>query len=92
MVLYSGILVKKKSTSRLAIYKLGSCLQISSEKLNDSVTVYSCSVKGVKNGNKNFASLLVGLPIADKILRKGGSPLLVSLCTFSNLTRIKCLA
>ena len=52
----SGILVNKESTPRLAIYKLESCLEISSAKWNESVTVYPLPVKGVKNG-KNFASL-----------------------------------
>ena len=57
MVSSSEILVNKESTSRLAIYKLEICLQISSAKGNESVTVYSLSVKSVKNGSKNFASL-----------------------------------
>ena len=46
--------------------------------------MYLFSVKGVKNGSKNFASLQVGVPIAEKIVVKGGSPNLVSLCTFLN--------
>ena len=49
--------VNKKSTSRLAIYKLASCLQISSAKLNESVTVYSFRIKGTKNGSESFSSL-----------------------------------
>ena len=57
MVSSSEILVNKESTSRLAIYKLEICLQISSAKGNESVKVYSLSVKSVKNGSKNFASL-----------------------------------
>ena len=57
MVSSSGMLVNKESTSGLAMYKLGSCLQISSSKENVPVTVYSFSVKGAKNGSKNFASL-----------------------------------
>ena len=67
MISSSGILVNKKSTSRPTIYKLGSWLQISSEKLSESVTVYFCSVRGVQNGNITFASLEVGVPILDKI-------------------------
>ena len=47
------MLVNKESTFRLAIYKLRSFLQISSAKRNESVTVYSFSVKGVKKGSKN---------------------------------------
>ena len=52
------MLVNKKSISRLSTYKLGSYLQISSAKCqNESVTVYSFSVRGVKNGNKSSARL-----------------------------------
>ena len=40
---------------------------------------------GPENGSKNFASLQVGVPIADKIGQKGSSPFLGSLCTFPNL-------
>ena len=57
IVLSSVISVYKESTSRLAIYKLGSCLQTSSEKRNEFVTVYPFSVKGGKNDSKMFASL-----------------------------------
>ena len=53
----SVISVYKESTSRLAIYKLGSCLQTSSEKRNEFVTVNPFSVKGGKNDSKMFASL-----------------------------------
>ena len=45
MVSSCRMLVNKESTSRLAIYKFWSCLQTSSAKLNESVTVYSFSVK-----------------------------------------------
>ena len=81
MVSSSGMLVNKESTSRLGIYKLGSYLQISSAKWNESVTVYSF---GVKNGSRNFANLLVGIPVAVKIRQKGGSSILASLYTFPN--------
>ena len=57
IVFLSGILVNKKSTSRLAIYKLGSCLQISSEKYESLMMVYLFSVKDVENGSSNYASL-----------------------------------
>ena len=50
MVVSSGILVSKELTTRLAIYKLEPCLQTSSAKWNESVTVYSFWVKGVTNG------------------------------------------
>ena len=45
MVSSSRMLVNKESASGLAIYKFGSCLQTSSAKWNESVTVYSFSVK-----------------------------------------------
>ena len=45
MVSFSGMLVIKESMSRLAIYTFGSCLQISPAKWNESVKVYSFSVK-----------------------------------------------
>ena len=51
MVVSSGILVSKELTTRLAIYKLEPCLQISSAKWNESVTVYSFWVRGVTNGS-----------------------------------------
>ena len=50
MVSSSEILVNKESTSRLAIYKLGPCLQMKNE-MSLSVTVYSFSVKDVKSGS-----------------------------------------
>ena len=43
------------------------------------MTVNSLAVKGVKNFSKNFATLLVGAPIAEKIGRKGRILLRVSL-------------
>ena len=52
MVSSNGMLVNKESTSRLVIFKLGSCLQISSAKSNEYVTVYSFWVNGIKNGSK----------------------------------------
>ena len=51
------MLANKESISRLAIYKLGSSLQISEVKRNESVTMYSFLVKGVKDSSKTFASL-----------------------------------
>ena len=42
----------------IAIYELSSCLQIFSPKWNESLMVVcSFSVKGVKNGSKNYGSL-----------------------------------
>ena len=39
------------------------------------MTVNSLAVKGVKNFSKNFANLLVGVPIAGRIGQKGVIPL-----------------
>ena len=51
------------------------------------MTVYSLAVEGVKNCSKNFANLLVGVPIAKRIVQKGASSL--QLYEFY-LTRIEC--
>ena len=57
MVSSKGILVNKESTSRLAMCNLESCWQIYSAKWNESMTVNSLAVEGVKNFSKNFANL-----------------------------------
>ena len=54
MVSSKGILVNKVSTSILAMCKLESCWQISSAKWNESITVNSLAVEGVKNFSKNL--------------------------------------
>ena len=54
MVLSRGKLIE--STSRLVMYKLGSCWIISSAKWNE-YTVYSLAVEGVKNCSKKIANL-----------------------------------
>ena len=51
------------------------------------MTVYSLAVERVKNFSKNFPNLKVGVPIAERIGRKRGSPLRVSYKFY--LTRIK---
>ena len=48
MVLSRGIFVNKESTSRLAMCKLGYCWQISYAKWNQSATIYSLVVEGLK--------------------------------------------
>ena len=68
MVSSKGIFVNKESLSRLAMCKLESWWQISSAKWNEWVTVNSLAVAGVKIFSKNFANLLVGVPIAEKIV------------------------
>ena len=50
-----GKLVNKESTSRLAMCKLKSW-QISSANWNESTTVNSLAVEGVKNFSKIFAN------------------------------------
>ena len=52
--------------SMLAIYNLGPCLQFFSAKWYEYMTVYSF-FKCIKNDSKKFASLLVGIPVADKL-------------------------
>ena len=47
-----------------------------------AVTVCSFFVKGVKNDCKNLDRLQVGVPTADKVGRRGGSPFLFSLRIF----------
>ena len=67
MVSSNGMLMKRLSTSKLAMIQLASKLTTSSESENGSWTVNSLKVKGDKIGTKNFASLYVGVPIADKM-------------------------
>ena len=57
MVSSNGVLLNKESTSRLVLYKLKSCWQISSAKWNESMPVNLLAVEGVKNFSKNFANL-----------------------------------
>ena len=49
--------VNKESTSKLVMSKLGWDWQISSEKWNESMTVYSLAVESVKNCSKDFADM-----------------------------------
>ena len=58
--------------------------QISSAKTNESATVYSLAVEGFKNFSKNFANLLAGVPIAERLGRKNGSHLRVFLWILTN--------
>ena len=62
---YTNSHYKYQWTSRLARRKAGSCLKNYSANSNESMTVYSFFDKGIKNGVKNFASLWVGVTIAD---------------------------
>ena len=78
------VFVNKESTPRLAMYQLWSCWQISSVKWNELITVYSLAVDGVKNFSKNFANLLAGVPITERIGWEDGSPLQVFLGILPN--------
>ena len=48
------------------------------------MAAYSLVVEGVKNCNKNFATLQVGVPIVERIGWKSGSPLQVCLGILPN--------
>ena len=50
--------------------------------------VYSFEVKGANKGTKNFANFYVGVPISDKIGRKGGTPSLIGLCILARPYKI----
>ena len=62
MASFDGMLVKRVSTSKLAM--LASTLTTSSANENESWTVNSLTVKSDKIGTKIFARLYVGVPIA----------------------------
>ena len=70
--------------SKLAITRLESNVRSSSEKENESLIVYSLHVKGASKGTKNFTIFYVGVPISDKIGRKGGTPSLIGLGIFDD--------
>lgn len=71
------MLVNNASTSRLATYKLESCCKISSKNEKESLTVYSLPVTLAIKGTRNLAK--VGVPMAERIGRKGGTPFFGSL-------------
>ena len=74
--------------SKLAIKRFESNVKSSSEKENESLIVYSLDVEGASKGTKNFAILYVGVPISDKIGRKGGTPSLIGLCILARPYKI----
>ena len=61
------MLGKSYSISKLAITTLEPKLLSSSGNVKQSLMLYSLVVRGSSIGTKNFASLYVGVPIADKI-------------------------
>ena len=69
-----GSLVKSDSVSKLAITSFESKLWSSSVNVKESLIVYSLVVRGSSNGTKNFASLYVSVPMADKLVLKDGRP------------------
>ena len=68
------MLVKSDSTTKLAIASLESKLSSSSGNVKESLIVYSLVVRGSSIGTKNFASLYVGVLMADRIGLKAGRP------------------
>ena len=68
----NGMLVKRDSTSRLAMKSPGSWSAISLENSKLFFTVYILAVIGSRRGTKNLARLYVGVLIADIIGLKGG--------------------
>ena len=57
---------------------------MSSTKVKESVTVNSFCVTSDRTGTKNFASLYVGVPIAERISLNGGNPFRRGLCTLAD--------
>ena len=76
--------VKSESTSKLPIDNEGSCSQISSAKLNESLTVYTFLVQVSNIGTKNLARLYVGVCKADRIDLNGGQPCTSCFCTLQS--------
>ena len=74
------MLVKRLSTSKLALIQLASKITTSSANENESWTVNSLAFKGHKIGTKNFARLHVGVSIADKTGRKEGQLSVIGSC------------
>ena len=74
-----GMLVKRESTSRLAIVRAGSCKRASVANENESFAVYLLLVYSFKMVFRCCESLYVGLLIADRIGRSFGMPLTVGL-------------
>ena len=56
----------KELMSRLAMCKLWSCWHNSSKKSDESLTVCSLAIGGIKNCCKNFAKLSIAVPIVEK--------------------------
>ena len=77
-------MVNKPSTSKLAIWRSLSWDKISSTKVKESLTENSFCVLSDRSGTKNFASLYVGVPIAERMGLNGSNPVLRGLCTLAD--------
>ena len=78
-----GMLVNSYSISKLAITSLELKLSSSSANVKDSLIVYSLVVRYSSIGTMNFASLYVGVSMADKIGLKDGRPSVTILWTLA---------
>ena len=77
------MLVKGDSISKLSIKGSESKLCCSCANVKESLIVYSLVVRGSNIGIKNFASLFVGVLMADKIGPKDGRPSVIILWTLA---------
>ena len=82
------ILVKSESTSRLPMKILLSWCTISSAKAKESLTVNSLNVIKESLGTKNFTSLLLGVTVAESIVRNDGQTSVVAFCTLQSSYKI----
>ena len=83
-VVYSkSILVKRLSTSKLAMTCFQSVLVIALANAKESLTVHSVIVNGDKLDTRNFANLYDGVLIASNIGLKDGQLLMTGLCTLA---------
>ena len=83
MVSSNGMLVKRLSTSKLALIQVASKLTTFSANENESRTVNPSTVKVDKIGTKNFARLYAGMSIADKMDRQERQLSMIGLCTLA---------
>ena len=78
------MLVNKPSTSKLAMWRPLTWGKISSTKVKESLTENSFCIISDRNGTKNFASLYVGVPIAERMGVNDSNPVLRGLCTLAD--------
>ena len=81
MVSSNGMLVNKEWTSKLAIQRSLFWVKISSRKVKEYLSVKLFCVISDRTRTKNFASLYVGVPIAERMCLNGDNPFLSDLCT-----------